>query len=91
MAVSGGQWSIRFLNGDKYVGACTGTGLPHGEEGCFKSAKGVYTGGFREGVRHGQGTYVGPTGECLQGIWENGSFVQGAGSVVMEDGEVRTF
>ena len=87
-----GEWQIRFLNGDQFVGACVG-GRPHGE-GVLKSASGdVFTVEFRGGSRHGQGTLVARTGEVYQGLWTDGRMDTGGseGTLQMSDGTVHHF
>ena len=87
-----GEWSIRFFNGDQFVGECVG-GRPHGE-GMLKSGDGeVYTGSFENGKRHGHGTSVGRTGEVYQGMWVNGRIATGGseGTLQMADGTIHMF
>ncbi|MDB4089815.1 hypothetical protein N9540_00945 [Gammaproteobacteria bacterium] len=33
-----------------------------------------YVGEFKDGKRHGQGTYTYANGEVVKGLWENGKF-----------------
>lgn len=87
-----GEWSIRYFNGDQFVGECVG-GRPHGE-GVLKSGGGeVYTGSFENGKRHGQGTSVGRTGEVYQGTWVDGRIATdgSAGTLQMADGTIHRF
>ena len=35
-----------------------------------------YSGGWKDGNFHGQGTYTLPDGDKVEGIWENGELVE---------------
>lgn len=67
-------WGVfRWGDGSKYEGEWS-KGKTHGM-GVYTLArgKGSYEGEWRNGKAHGVGKFTGPTGEEVEGIWDNGT------------------
>ncbi|KAG5187926.1 hypothetical protein JKP88DRAFT_262315 [Tribonema minus] len=105
LPVEGGEWRVRYANGDDYVGTvgldAGGLVVPHGR-GTYKYANGdVFTGEwggarvrgeFVLGKRQGQGTCVFGNGEQFIGQWAGDAIsLLGKGKLTLADGSAHEY
>lgn len=83
-SVKSGSWENGHYVGEKYNQPATHSG---GAGGNIKMHAEQYEGEYKNGVRHGWGTYVYPSGATYVGEWEN-DMENGRGTFTLIDGTV---
>ena len=70
-----------LVQAESLLSECQGNNFPtwtscYGKVGPLPISGDIYSGEWKDGKYHGQGTYTGTEGTVMKGIWENGELVE---------------